>query len=92
MTCVYNRHDIKRAFVNRMLKRPFRSKAWKKEEDRWNNITKSFRNCTPGQTFFSVVQKPTSDLDLPIIEVCRSHTIRHTHTHTHTLCRTPLNE
>jgi len=44
--------------------------------------------------FFFVLLQALSSLDLPIVDVSRSHTIRHTHkhtnTHTHTLVLTPL--
>ena len=40
--------------------------------------------------FFFVAQQPKECLGRLIVEVSRSHTIRHTHTHTQS--RTPLNE
>ena len=43
-------------------------------------------------TLLSVLQQFISSLDRLIVEVPRSHTVRHTHTHTHTLGRTPLNK
>jgi len=39
-----------------------------------------------------VVQQPNLGLRCLIVEVYRSHIIRHTHTHTNTRSRTPLNK
>jgi hypothetical protein len=48
------------------------------------------RSSAKNHNFFPVVQQPNLGLDCLIVEVSRSHTIRHTHTHTHS--RTPLNK
>ena len=62
-----------------MLKGTFRLKGWKKEEDEWNDIGKSFMIVPLDKHFFSVAQQSKLGLDRPIVEVYRSYTATHTH-------------
>jgi hypothetical protein len=43
-----------------------------------------YENKYTENNYFSVAQQPKSGLGRLIVEVSRSHTIRHTHTHKHT--------
>ena len=52
------------------------TRRWILSRARWMQSTLSY--------FFCVVPQSKSGLGLHMVEVSRSHTVRHTHTHTHT--------